>query len=165
MTTTSRIEIPPIPSLVALGISLLIAFVGYRALQAAAHDRSVSAALAEDPVCVTGQIVEHVLHTDQSQQRRSWYLPVVAFRVDGRDYRVTAMRGTGLAETNGVHKVGAAIDVVFPRGMPDAARVVGLDDMSDTGLGLMLIGAGLIVVPLGGIVWGTWRRRLFVRRR
>jgi hypothetical protein len=147
-------------SLILLAIVLAIAYIGYSALKGAMQVRSDNLALVDDSIRVTGRIIDHELHTDSSAQRTSWYRPVVAYRVDGHDFQVTAQNGAKLTETMTVFKVGTPIDVVYPRGRPADARVVGFE--FDSWIGLAIIGLCMMLVPISLFAWGVWRRFLFV---
>lgn len=147
-------------SLILLIIGSMIAFIGYRALQGALQVRHDNIALAQDSIRVTGRIVDHELHTDNSAQRVSRYRPVVGYSVEGHDYQVTAQNGAELTQTVTELKVGTPIDVVFPRGRPADARVVGFE--FDGWVGLAIVGVGLMLVPLALFAWGVWARFLFV---
>lgn len=147
-------------SLVLLAIVLLIDFIGYRALAGALQVRRDNIDLAQDAVRVTGRIVDHELHTDNSAQRVSRYRPVVAYKAEGRDFRVTAQLCADLTATVTEFKVGTPIDVVYPRGRPADARVVGFE--FESWIGLSVIGVCMMVLPALLMLWATWYRFLFV---
>lgn len=147
-------------SLILLTIVLMIAYIGYSALKGALQVRRDNIALVQDSIRVAGRIVDHELHTDNSAQRVSWYRPVVAYRAEGHDFQVTAQNGAKLTETMTVFKVGTPIDVVYPRGRPADARVVGFE--FDGWVGLAIIGVGMMLLPVLLFAWGVWARFLFM---
>ena len=90
----------------------------------------------------------------------AWDRPVGADRAEGHDFQVTAQNGAKLTETMTVFKVGTPIDVVYPRGRPADARVVGFE--FDGWVGLAIVGVGMMLLPALLFAWGVWARFLFV---
>lgn len=158
-STTPKRALGTRSSLILLAVALVLAYIGYSALQGALQTRRDNIALVEDSVHTQGRIVDHQLYSDTSAQRKSWYKPIVVYTVDGQDYRVTAHHGVDLKGSLTEFKVDTGIEVVYPRGRPDDARVVGFE--ADGWIGLAIFGLCLMVLPLTAVAWGIRRRALF----
>lgn len=147
-------------SMILTLIALSVAYLGYCALRDALQVRRDNAAFVTDSARTTGHIVSHETYTDSTAQRNSHYKPVVAYTVNGNALLVTAQNSTDLKGAMTEFKVGTPIGVIYLPQRPQVARVAGFE--FDSWFGMALIGFLMLVLPVAGILWASWRRWLFV---